>query len=151
MNKKVNSNDTMFVYKNNCEPKIIYLSSKVKIIIGIIMDIDFTFLIPVWILILMKQFNPFLLILVFYIYLVVIFVSIFIYRKKVIITNEYIKFIELKKVSIPIKDIISISSNQRIEVKTLKRTYRFSGYIFLKSIDKEKNDELVQKINELIK
>ena len=127
------------------------LSSKIKLLITIITDILFMLLIPVWVILLINNYNVGVLILIVIIYLFATFISFCNYRKKIIVGNGYITFIELRKVVIPITEIISITNNRCIEVKTISKTYSFSGYTIITSINVLKNEELVNNINKTIK
>ncbi len=130
---------------------VYHLSSKTKIILTIIVDILFTLLIPAFIILLTNNYNVAFLILIFFVYLFVFLISIFNYRKRIILGNDCITFIELKRVIIPTKDIVYIKSTKHfIEIKTKLKNYRFSGYTLFTSINVLKNDELVEKMNKFI-
>ena len=131
--------------------KVIRLSSKPKLIITLITDILFTSLIPPFIYILIINFNVIILSIIIMIYLFVILISTFNYNKRIIINDNFIIFVEVKRTRIAKDEITSISMKRFIVITTNRKNYRFSGYTFLTSIDESKNEELVKELNELLK
>ena len=131
--------------------KVIRLSSKPKMIIGVITDILFVFLIPVFIYLLVTYFNVIGLLIIIMIYLFVIFISVFNYNKRIIINDNYFIFVEIKRTRISKDEITSISMKRFIVITTNRKNYRFSGYTILTSIDESKNEELVKELNGLLK
>ena len=131
--------------------KVIRLSSKPKLIITLITDILFTSLIPPFIYILIINFNVIILSIIIMIYLFVILISTFNYNKRIIINDNFIIFVEVKRTRIAKDEITSISMKRFIVITTNRKNYRFSGYTFLRSIDESKNEELVKELNGLLK
>ena len=131
--------------------KVIRLSSKPKLIITLITDILFTSLIPPFIYILIINFNVIILSIIIMIYLFVILISTFNYNKRIIINDNFIIFVEVKRTRIAKDEITSISMKRFIVITTNRKNYRFSGYTFLTSIDESKNEELVKELNGLLK
>ena len=131
--------------------KVIRLSSKPKMIIGVITDILFVFLIPVFIYLLVTYFNVIGLLIIIMIYLFVIFISVFNYNKRIIINDDYFIFVEFKRTRISKDEITSITMKRFIVITTNRKNYRFSGYTILTSIDESKNEELVKELNGLLK
>ncbi len=131
--------------------KVIRLSSKPKLIITLITDILFTSLIPPFIYILIINFNVIILSIIIMIYLFVILISTFNYNKRIIINDNFIIFVEVKRTRIAKDEITSISMKRFIVITTNRKNYRFSGYTILTSIDESKNEELVKELNGLLK
>ena len=131
--------------------KVIRLSSKPKLIITLITDILFTSLIPTFIYILVINFNVIILSIIIMIYLFVILISTFNYNKRIIINDNFIIFVEVKRTRIAKDEITSISMKRFIVITTNRKNYRFSGYTILTSIDESKNEELVKELNGLLK
>lgn len=131
--------------------KVIRLSSKPKLIITLITDILFISLIPPFIYILVINFNVIILSIIIMIYLFVILISTFNYNKRIIINDNFIIFVEVKRTRIAKEEITSISMKRFIVIATNRKNYRFSGYTILTSIDESKNEELVKELNELLK
>ena len=131
--------------------KVIRLSSKPKMIIGVITDILFVSLIPPFIYLLVTNFNVIGLLIIIMIYLFVIFISVFNYNKRIIINDNYFIFVEIKRTRISKDEITSISMKRFIVITTNRKNYRFSGYTILTSIDESKNEELVKELNGLLK
>lgn len=131
--------------------KVIRLSSKPKLIITLITDILFTSLIPPFIYILVINFNVIILSIIIMIYLFVILISTFNYNKRIIINDNFIIFVEVKRTRIAKDEITSISMKRFIVITTNRKNYRFSGYTILTSIDESKNEELVKELNGLLK
>ena len=131
--------------------KVIRLSSKPKLIITLITDILFISLIPPFIYILVINFNVIILSIIIMIYLFVILISTFNYNKRIIINDNFIIFVEVKRTRIAKEEITSISMKRFIVIATNRKNYRFSGYTILTSIDESKNEELVKELNGLLK
>ena len=131
--------------------KVIRLSSKPKIIITVITDILFVFYIPLFIYLLVTNFNVIGLLIIIMIYLFVIFISVVNYNKRIIINDNYFIFVEIKRTRISKDEITSITMKGFIVITTNRKNYRFSGYTFLKSFDESKNEELVKELNGLLK
>ena len=131
--------------------KVIRLSSKPKLIITLITDILFASLIPPFIYILVINFNVIILSIIIMIYLFVILISTFNYNKRIIINDNFIIFVEVKRTRIAKDEITSISMKRFIVITTNRKNYRFSGYTILTSIDESKNEELVKELNGLLK
>ena len=131
--------------------KVIRLSSKPKLIITLITDILFISLIPPFIYILVINFNVIILSIIIMIYLFVILISTFNYNKRIIINDNFIIFVEVKRTRIAKEEITSISMKRFIVIATNRKNYRFSGYTFLRSFDESKNEELVKELNGLLK
>ena len=131
--------------------KVIRLSSKPKLIITLITDILFTSLIPPFIYILIINFNVIILSIIIMIYLFVILISTFNYNKRIIINDNFIIFVEVKRTRIAKDEITSIRVKRFIVITTNRKNYRFSEYTILTSIDESKNEELVKELNGLLK
>ena len=131
--------------------KVIRLSSKPKMIITLITDILFASLIPPFTYLLVTNFDVIILSITIMIYLFVILISTFNYNKRIIINDNFIIFVELKRTRIAKDEITSISMKRFIVITTNRKNYRFSGYTFFRSIDESKNEELVKELNGLLK